>query len=112
VRNSQLVYSGVDDNVERSRPVPSRLTVFLQPSRQRYRGRRPRKIDQLMPIVAEIEQIPSRRNSRLKSRAQYLMDWGDGSSSHAEKICAEKSVRYHRSKRSSGSEGIAAEEMR
>ena len=57
--NSQLVYSGVDDNVERSRPVPSRLAVFLQPSRQRYRGRRPRKIDQLMPIVAEIEQIPS-----------------------------------------------------
>jgi hypothetical protein len=43
---------------------------LLQPSRQRYRGRRPRKIDQLMPIVAEIEQIPSRRNSRLKSRAQ------------------------------------------
>jgi len=29
VRNSQLVYSGVDDNVERSRPVPSRLTVFF-----------------------------------------------------------------------------------
>ena len=43
---------------------------LLQPSRQRYRGRRPRKIDQLMPIVAEIEQISSRRNSRLKSRAQ------------------------------------------
>ena len=42
-----------------SRPVPSRLTVFLQPNRQRYRGRRPRKIDQLMPIVVEIEQIPS-----------------------------------------------------
>jgi hypothetical protein len=57
-----------------------------QPSRQRYRGRRPRKIDQLMPIVAEIEQIPSRRNSRLKSRAQISADRGDGSSSHAEKF--------------------------
>jgi hypothetical protein len=29
VRNSQLVHSGVDDNVARSRPVPSRLTVFF-----------------------------------------------------------------------------------
>jgi len=29
MRNSLLVYSGVDDNVERSRPVPSRLTVFF-----------------------------------------------------------------------------------
>jgi hypothetical protein len=28
------------------------------------------KIDQLMPIVAETEQIPNRRNSLLKSRAQ------------------------------------------
>jgi hypothetical protein len=62
----------VDDTVERSRPVPSRLTVFLQPSRQRYRGRRPGKIDQLVPIVVEIEHVPSRRNSRLNSRAQIF----------------------------------------
>jgi hypothetical protein len=62
----------VDDNVERSRPVPSRLTVFLQPTRQCYRGRRPRKTDQLVLIVSEIEQVPSRRNSRLKSRAQIF----------------------------------------
>jgi hypothetical protein len=48
--------------------------------------RQPRKIDQLMPIVAEIEQIPSRRNSRLKSRAQISADRGDGSSSDAEKF--------------------------
>jgi hypothetical protein len=34
-----------------------------------------------------------------------LTDWGDGSSLHAKKICAEKSARYHRLKQSSGSEG-------
>jgi len=28
------------------------------------------KIDQLIPIVAETEQIPNRQNSRLKSRPQ------------------------------------------
>jgi hypothetical protein len=35
-----------------------------------------------------------------------LTDWGDGSYSHAEKICAEKSARYHRLKQSSGSRGM------
>jgi hypothetical protein len=58
VRNSRLVYSGIDDNVERSRPVPSRLTVFFAAEPTTLSRQTTWKIDQLMPIVAEIEQIP------------------------------------------------------
>ena len=38
-------------------------------------------------------------------KSAILTDWRDGSSSCAEKIYAEKSMRYHRLKQSSGGEG-------
>ncbi len=44
--------------------------LFLQPSQQCCSGRWTWKINQSIPIVAEIEQIADRRNLRLKSRAR------------------------------------------
>jgi hypothetical protein len=39
------------------------VTVFFAAARRRSIGSRQRKIDRLMPIVVETEQIPNRRNS-------------------------------------------------
>jgi hypothetical protein len=64
-----------------------------------------RKIDGSIPIVAETEQIADRRNSPLNSRSQISDGSGARCSAAHGKICAEKSVRYHDLKSSSGSEG-------
>jgi hypothetical protein len=59
-------------------------------------------------VVCEIEQIADRRNSPLKSRARI----SDGSGIRffvvSGKICLDRSMRYHASERSSGSEGRVA----
>jgi hypothetical protein len=44
------------------------------------------KIDRLMPIVSETEQIPPRPNFPLKSKARIFDGSGDGSLSRMEKI--------------------------
>jgi hypothetical protein len=44
------------------------------------------KIDRLMPIVADTEQIPNRPNFRLKSKAQIFDGSGDGSLPCMEKL--------------------------
>ena len=48
----------------------SLVTVFLENGRQGLVDGYQRKIDRLMPIVAETEQIADRRNSPLNSRPQ------------------------------------------
>src|SRR3979490_321196 len=67
--------------------------------------RTPRKIDQSISIVCETEQIADRRNSPLNSRARI----SDGSGIRFfvvnGKICLDRSMRYHASEQSSGSEG-------
>jgi hypothetical protein len=63
------------------------------------------EIDQLMPIVAETEQIPNRRNSPLNSRAQI----SDGPRRRffiaSGKVYPARSICWYRPERSSGSEG-------
>jgi hypothetical protein len=63
------------------------------------------EIDRLMPIAAEAEQIADRRNSCLKSRARISDGSGRRCLTVRRKICAIRSMRYGRPKRSSGSEG-------
>jgi hypothetical protein len=70
-----------------------------------------KKIDRLMPKIRETERILNRRNSPLNSRAEILTDQRDGLSSCAEKICAEKSARYHRLEQSSGSRIIGGKSV-
>src|SRR3979490_3041716 len=66
--------------------------------------RTPRKIDQSISIVCETEQIADRRNSPLNSRARI----SDGSGIRffvvSGKICLDRSMRYHASEQSNGSE--------
>ncbi len=64
-----------------------------------------RKIDQLMSIVAETEQIAYRQKSCLKSRAQFSDGLARRFFVGRRKICAPKSARYHGLEQSSGSEG-------
>ena len=64
------------------------------------------KIDQSISIVFETEQIADRRNSPLNSRARI----SDGSGIRffvvSGKIYLDRSMRYHASEQSSGSEGV------
>jgi hypothetical protein len=66
--------------------------------------RTPRKIDQPISIVFELEQIADRRNSPLNSRARF----SDGSGIRfffvSGKIFPDRSMRYDASEQSSGSE--------
>jgi hypothetical protein len=62
------------------------VTVFFGAARPRSIGSRQRKIDRLMPIVVETEQIPNRRNSLSIQERDFLTDRGDGSSLRVKKI--------------------------
>jgi hypothetical protein len=59
--------------------VDSFVTVFLDLQASNPSAAVSEKIDRLMPIVVEVEQIPNRRNSPLNSRARFSDDRGYGS---------------------------------
>jgi hypothetical protein len=76
------------------RTSPS-LTVFLGKPETPLLRRTSRKIDQLISIVCEAEQIADRPSSSLNSRAKI----SDGSGIRffivREKICLDRTIRYH-----------------
>jgi hypothetical protein len=85
--------------------LDSLVTVFFVVAAYRSAGAIRRKIDQLVSIVAETDQIPIRRNSPLKSRARI----SDGSERRSfvphRQFCTIKSTHYHGLQQSNGSDG-------
>ena len=85
--------------------------IFLRLNGGQIGGCGCRKLDRLMPIVTEIEQIADHRNSPLKSRARISDGLSARCLSVRQKIFLAESASYHASKPSSGS-GRSCERMR
>jgi hypothetical protein len=85
------------------RTSPS-LTVFLGKLETPLLRRTPRKIDQSISIVCETEQIADRRNSPMNSTARISGGSGIRFFDVSGKMCLDRSMHYHASEQSSGSE--------